>query len=71
MKQQFAHDFEHNQLVIVSDATSPHYRRIGEIWVISLDTVKERNPDNKVSYTITFTDDEKTITFYEDQLSAN
>jgi hypothetical protein len=64
--------FEHNQIVTINDTASPHYGRRGEIWVISQDTVKARNPENKVRYTITFIDGgEETELFYQDQLASS
>jgi hypothetical protein len=68
--QEFPHLYEHNEKLRVVDPSSPDNGRIGEVWVISKDTIAERNPNQEVTYTITFTDKQGgTKTFYESQLS--
>ncbi len=52
MAERFPHLYEHNQLVKVVDPAHAHYGRCGEIWAISLDTIKERNPNGEVTYTL-------------------
>jgi hypothetical protein len=62
--------FEHGEILIVQDKNSPYHRKSGKVWVTTQDSSRDRNPENKVMYTIAIVG-KGMLSFFEDQLSRS